>query len=381
MNSTADRTTPFDLVIAGAGPSGLALAGAALRAGARVAVVDPRIGSAWSPTWCAFSRDLPAWVPVARRWAIARVELPGRSLAIAREYAQVDGDGLQRVLLERAAGIEPVEARAVARVEGGLQTDRGVVAGRRVVDCTGGAGALEPGSPSAYQTAFGLEVDTEGHPWDPSEALWMDLRDLAPTPSFLYALPIDERAVFVEETALAARPEVPLALLEARLQARFDRHGVRVRGVRRVERCRIPLDVAVPRDLAFGSAGGMVHPATGYLLARVLAHADAVAAGVLAGRGEQALRAARGGRARDLHLLGLDVLTASDGPALTAFFDAFFDAPEAARDAFLSPTPGAGSTALAMARVFLAAPNPVRRRLLAPLFGARRLQEVECPSP
>jgi lycopene beta-cyclase len=371
---------PHDLVIAGAGPSGLALADAALRQGARVAIVDPDPGRPWTPTWCAFDDELPTYVPRERTWSRARVELPGRSLRIERRYAQVDGAGLQRELTTRCAGATWVHERAITREADGLSAGGQRVAGRFVVDCTG-MGALEPAAASAWQTAWGLEIVTDGHPWDPAEATWMDLRGMADVPSFLYALPIDERSVFVEETSLAARPEVPLAVLEARLQARLERSGVRVLGVVREERCRIPLDRPVPSGLAFGAAGGFVHPATGYLLTRVLGSAAEVARGVLAGSGSQALRAARGGWARDLHLLGLEVLVRSDGAELADFFAAFFAATPAVRDAFLASRPTTASTAWSMARLFLGAPNGVRRQLIAPALGAHRLREVECPSP
>lgn len=373
-------SSAVDLAIAGAGPSGLALAASALELGAEVALVDPTPERPWVPTWCAFQRDLPPWVPVARSWASARVDLPSRTLRVEGPYAEVDREAFQAALRVRSAAALRVVGEAAAREPGGLRlADGSFVEARAVVDCTG-TGVLEPARATAFQTAWGLLVETDGHPWDPAEATWMDLRGLQTPASFLYALPRDERTVFVEETSLAARPAMPLPTLAARLDARLAGLGVRVRRVLAEERCVIPLDRPVPRGLAFGVAGAMVHPATGYLLARVLASAPDVARGILAGRGPQALSAARGGGAHALHRLGLEVLLRADGPGTTAFFESFFAAPASVRDGFLDPRATTVRTALAMGRLFVGAPGRVRKDLARPLFTPfqRASQEMPC---
>ena len=209
----------FDVAVVGAGLAGLALAAELVERGAHVTLVDPEPRAPWRRTWCAFEDELPAWVPRKQTWSDARVELPRRTLLLGRRYAQVDSKALQRALWARAMGVEVVRARALGRCDGGLATSAGLVEAGTVIDCSGASGALGGGSATAYQTAFGLELEVDTHPWDPGQAVWMELTALATEPSFLYVLPRDAHRVFVEETALAARPALPLEVLDVQLPA------------------------------------------------------------------------------------------------------------------------------------------------------------------
>lgn len=371
----------FDVGITGAGPAGLALAAALCARGARVAIVDPTFGSPWRPNWCSYEDELPE-APVKQRWNRVRVDLDDGSKHFDRAYVQVDGLHLQEQLIARSEAATVFRAPATRVIEGGMWLADGTrVRCSKTVDCSGAAQVLGTGErATAFQTAWGLEIETEGHPWEVDTALFMDLRGLDTPPSFLYALPRDERRVFVEETSLAASPAVPLPLLEKRLHARLDAIGVVVRAIHHVERCNIPLDVPVHPGLAFGAAAGMIHPGSGYVLARVLTYAPELAKALDGGNPHAVLRRARGGFARRLHLLGLDVLTAATGEELSNFFTAFFALPQSTRDDFLSPTCTSTGTALSMTRFFLSAPSSLRRQLAAPLFR-KRPPEVECPAP
>ena len=399
-------------MIAGSGPAALSVAVEAQHLGATVVLVAPTPGTPWVPTWCAFDSDLPREssgvvgeclhaVGFVHRWDSARIALDAREQIDPRPYVQIDGVGLQTRLLERfrECGGKILAARVVGVVPGSPQQVRiestrsggpTILKARHVIDCTGEAqvlGSNVAGSrPTAYQTAFGLEIETDGHPWAPDQATWMDLTALQSPPSFLYVLPRDSRRVFVEETALAARPLVSLDLLERRLYERLDRLGVHIRAVHSTERCRIPLDMPAPKGLAYGTAGGMVHPATGYLLTRVLRGARSFAQSVLDGRGAAELHRLRGGAARPLHLLGLDVLVGSDGPALGRFFERFFAMPASRREAFLAVQPQLGPTVWSMSRLFLDAPLALKLQLAGPLFrftsdspSSPTTSEVACP--
>jgi lycopene beta-cyclase len=378
-NMTSDRN--YDLAIVGAGPAGLALAAEALDLGARVAVVDPEPERQWTQTWCAFAPDLPTGVPIAERWESAEVRLDDRTVVDPRPYVQVDGSALQAQLLERLRGADLISGTVSGSTSGGLRLDDGTEIRATPVDCSGVAQILGgAGRPTAFQTAWGLEIETDGHPWNPESAVWMDLTALQAQPSFLYALPRSSTRVFVEETSLAARPAMPLALLERRLTDRLERLGVKVTHLHATERCSIPLDMPTSNGLAFGAAAGMVHPATGYLLSRVLAGAQSFAAAIAAGGADAELQKLRGARSRGLHLLGLDVLVGCDGAELAGFFDTFFALPPTARERFLAVQPRILDTSLTMGRMFLSAPIPLKRRLAAPLFFSREpLPEVACP--
>ena len=102
------------------------------------------------------------------------------------------------------------------------------------------------GPPPGWQTAYGIEVKMPGHPFAVNKAVFMDFRQSDPeveagsngafaaesgvwrVPSFLYVLPVDEDTVFVEETCLVARVQVPFDELKRRLYRRLSRMGLSV---------------------------------------------------------------------------------------------------------------------------------------------------------
>lgn len=47
-------------------------------------------------------------------------------------------------------------------------------------------------------------------------------------PSFLYAMPLGNGRVFLEETCLVAKPALPFSVLKRRLQRRLEAMGVKV---------------------------------------------------------------------------------------------------------------------------------------------------------
>ena len=366
-----------DLLIVGAGPAGLALAAEAQALGLDVGIVDPTLDRPWTQTWCVFEDEAPD-VPVRRRWETLAVRLPSGHRRQERAYLEVDGPALQARLRGATADCTG-HATVARRLEGNrLHTRDGVLQARFVVDCSGARQVLgrRGPAPTAYQTAYGLEIETDGHPWAVDEVLWMDLTGMEQRPSFLYVLPSSPTRVFVEETALAARPELPVPELRERLLQRLARLGVEVLAVHREERCRIALDVPAPAGLAFGTAAGMVHPATGYLLARALQAAPRFAAALAAGDADGAMATTRS-PTRALHRYGLDVLTSCDGPELTAFFEAFFSQPTWATRAFLASSPRLPDTVLSMSRLFLS--TPVRSLLVRPASRFGKPVETACP--
>jgi lycopene beta-cyclase len=157
---------------------------------------------------------------------------------------------------------------------------------------------------SAEQTAFGVVVPAVvADPLVPAgEALFMDWRpDHGEDgwPTFLYGIPIGEGEVLLEETSLARRPGLPVAVLRRRLHARLAHYGIPIPPEARTETVRFPVDRPrhdVPGVLGFGAAAPLVHPATGFSLAAALGLAEPVAdrargaAADAAGRGARVLR-------------------------------------------------------------------------------------------
>src|SRR5699024_7255129 len=128
---------------------------------------------------------------------------------------------------------------SAVHLDGGDRVDA-----RTVIDARG----LPRGPGRPEQTAYGIAVDAadaapvlEGRP-----AWFMDWRrdngaPAASTPSFLYAVPLGDGRVLVEETCLVGAPPVPLSALRRRLHTRLRARGLHPSGAVPVERVRFAL--------------------------------------------------------------------------------------------------------------------------------------------
>lgn len=234
-----------------------------------------------------------------------------------------------------------------------------------------------------------VEVEEEG-----------DHSPSSPSSSSSAAAPARRRRVFLEETCLVARPPLPFSTLRRRLHRRLAAAGVRVVSVEDEEWSFIPVGGPLPRGdqalTAFGAAGGLVHPATGYSVARSLREAPAVAAAVARAVEEEkkrnsspsssssspnlatsgippealssafwaALWPADARRAAAFHVFGMELL-AKLGPSDTdAFFGAFFALPARLWRGFLSSQLSSAELVLFALATFAAAPMGVRFALV-----------------
>ncbi|KAI8112409.1 hypothetical protein M9434_003732 [Picochlorum sp. BPE23] len=299
----------YDVVIAGAGPSGLAVASRVAGAGFKVAVIDPQPLGQWINNYGVWVDEFNAMglddcFDVV--WPTATVHLNSSSdgeRTLKRPYARVDRPKLKRKLLQQCIdnGVEfkyaKVRDSSVMDEVTAVVCDDGTrVKGTFAVDATGHSKALikydgkyDPG----YQGAYGITVNVESHPFDVDKMLFMDWRDdhldgypelkesNAKLPTFLYAMPFSPTKVFLEETSLVARPIIPFPELKARLDARMAHLGIKVLSVEEEEYCSIPMGGILPRlpqrMIGVGGTAGMVHPSTGYMIARVLGAAPTVA--------------------------------------------------------------------------------------------------------
>lgn len=363
-----------DVLIAGAGPAGLSLAAACVARGLRTAVIAPDPDARWAPTYASWIDELPAGVPLAATWDQVFVRLGTQTRPLDRAYARVDGDALRERLWAAASGVEVLRGTVVATGPAGTpaRDDRGRALTASVV-------VRATGAPSAttWQTAFGLICELDG--LDRSVPLWMDwsfdAADREPAPSFLYALPMPDGSWLVEETALVRGPAVGLDVLERRLRLRLAATGVRVRRVLATERCTIPMDAEPVSDLAFGAAAGMTHPATGYLLPRVLHAAPRVADALAKGLDrspDAAVRAAHdaiwpGDALRRHRILRFasGALARMSARDTRAFLDAFFDQPEPFVRGFLSDALPTGSLVAGMAALFTRLSPTLQLRVMA----------------
>ncbi|MCB9777888.1 MAG: lycopene cyclase family protein [Alphaproteobacteria bacterium] len=381
----------LDLLVVGAGPAGLSLAAAAAEAGLRTEVLDPDPAAGWPANYGLWADEADALgLPLARRWARPLVHTDGATLVVGRVYGQLDRFTLRSSLLDRlaAAGgsVRPGRAAGAQHDDDGSTvslSDGGVVRAALVCDCSGHRPALiaRDGPPaSAFQTAWGELLEVEEHPWAEGELAWMDFRS-APVggegpPTFLYALPLGPRRVFVEETALAARPTVPQALLRERLQRRLAAMGIRPTAQHETEWCVIPMDAPLPaaqRVVALGGAASMVHPATGYSVVASLSAAPAVVA-ALTGSGAPAERALRAWDAVwpaerralwSVLAFGRETLLDLDLPLTHQFFSTFLSLPDRHWRPFLAGTTSPRRAGAAMLAMYARAPWALKARLSA----------------
>ncbi|MBN2799887.1 MAG: lycopene cyclase family protein [Deltaproteobacteria bacterium] len=370
-----------DLLIAGAGPAGLLLAGAAAERGLKVTVADPSPTGPFEATFALFEDQLPEHLrgAVRCRYPYVTVHTDGGPRTLAEPYLRLDSERLASAL-RGAEGVEVISAavRGVSLEGEGFHvalTEGGSLHARRVVDATGHRPALLPRAPAPHQQ-IALGAVLRG-PLPHLDPILMDLRgDDDGPPTFLYALPLSSDAVFVEETALITTARPSWTALEARLRARLRAMGWEGE-LEVVERCRIPMDPALPDlrgpVLSFGAAAGLVHPSTGYQLAASLALAGPLASQLARSLSQRPRQAARGynavlwpaerRRVRSLQRFGAHFLATLPRRDQAAFFDAFFQLPPSLVRAWLAHDGSMRQVTAAMRGVFGLLPLPLRARL------------------
>ncbi len=354
-NPSMKRT--FDVIVAGAGPSGLAIAGELSRRGLSVICADGAVGRPWTDNLCAWADSVE---PLGFEGCFdcvypdSRVIFDeNRSRLLERRYARFDNAKLKEAL--PAGSVELLERdvdRAIHDTAGSEVTLDGgdKLRATVVVDATGRAHRLLslPREADTFQNVYGILARVDSHPFAEGEMLLMDFRwefsggDVPPA-TFLYAMPHGPDYVFLEETSLAACPGVPFELLKDRLYRRLGRLGIEVKTVESVEQGSLPMNSPVPsrnnRVIGFGAAGGFVHPATGWCVAHSLRTAVPLASciGEGIGRGLPPAMISRKAydtiwtpellRMRRIHLDGGKLFTRIGIWSLSLFMRAFFSAP------------------------------------------------------
>lgn len=389
--------SPYDVAILGAGPAGLVLARELAANGLSVIVVSPRVRRALAASY-------GLWLDEAERggiedcleavWPRATVRISDQTVHVLRRpYARVSPtrllDKLQAQALARGVRFLEEAADQLVHDDEGTTTQLeagGELRARLVVDATGHAARFITRARSerpARQMSYGLYLEDARLPWDDGSALLMDLRPALPDedeqqPSLLYALRRPDGHALLEETSLVASPPVPERELERRLRARIARLGVTGVEVGEEISC-IPLGRPLPdldqRVFGFGAAGGLVHPVTGNMLPAALSRAGSVAAAVaralhegtrapaVAALAWRALWDDERREAREIQLLGMEVLRLLDGPRLRAFFDAYFTITGDEWPALLGFDTSADEIAPALERVVQAFPFGLKRRV------------------
>ena len=206
-------------------------------------------------------------------------------------------------------------------------------------------------------------------------------------PSFLYAMPLSSHLLFVEETILVGRPAADFDLLKQRLALRLVSMGIKSSKVLEEEHCWIEMGGGVPlrrqRHLAFGAAAGMVHPATGYLISRMLGtapkFAEAIAQGIESGITDAVRKSLWYSlwptdmrRTWSLYQFGMDILCRLSHEQMSSFFHAFFQLEPHLWQGFMSASMSTSAVARAMAQFFLLADPALKAELMRSGIGSGR---------
>ncbi|KAK9275977.1 hypothetical protein L1049_023253 [Liquidambar formosana] len=409
----------LDLVVIGCGPAGLALAAESAKLGLNVGLIGPDLPFTNNyGVWEDEFKDLGLEGCIEHVWRDTIVYLDdGDPVLIGRAYGRVSRHLLHEELLKRCveSGVSYLSSKVERIIEATngqslVACERDIVIPCRLATVASGAASgkllqYEVGGPRvSVQTAYGVEVEVENNPYDPSLMVFMDYRDYikqevqfleAQNPTFLYAMPMSPTRVFFEETCLASKDAMPFDLLKRKLMSRLETMGIRIIKTYEEEWSYIPVGGSLPnteqKNLAFGAAASMVHPATGYSVVRSLSEAPKYAS-VIANILKQAqskdmhtgdrstsnisMQAAWNAlwpqerkRQRAFFLFGLALILQLDIEGTRTFFHTFFRLPEWMWWGFLGSTLSSSDLVLFAFYMFVIAPNYLRRCLIRHLLS------------
>jgi len=437
----ADEEGLADVAVVGCGPAGVALAAELGRRGAKVTLVGPDAPFVNNyGVWLDEFQEIGMEDCLDQVWESALCYTrEDKEIEVNRPYARVCRRKLREKLLQRCRETNVTFLPTmVQRVEDGTHESRVVCADGKqirakvVAVAAGASGAdliqyedeAEHALAVASQTAYGIECEVDSYPWPKDKMLFMDFRrhhsglwkgaalrrrDEAgfmaekrqeqglklgggdgdthlwgtedEVPSFLYAMPMADGKVFLEETCLVARPGLPFDVLKRRLEGRLRALDIKVTRVHDEEWSYIPMGGPLPctaqQRIAFGAAAGLVHPATGYSIARSLKEAPAVADALISGLGQAdatahavtqcgwgVLWSEERKRQASFHIFGMELLAKLSLKEINEFFETFFILPEKLWRGFLS-SKLSSLELLGFALVFFVyAPNTMRFKLL-----------------
>lgn len=421
----ADKLSPIsvgnsilDLIVIGCGPAGLSLAAESAKKGLKVGLIGPDLPFTNNyGVWEDEFKDLGLQSCIEHVWRDTIVYLDSDDpILIGRAYGRVSRHLLHEELLKRCheSGVTYLNSKVEKIIEAGdgcsiVACERDLMIPCRLAIVASGAASgkllqYEVGGPRlSVQTAYGVDVEVENNPYDPSLMVFMDYRDYKKEtpqspepeyPTFLYVMPMSSTRVFFEETCLASKDAMPFDLLKRKLMSRLEAMGVRVLKVYEEEWSYIPVGGSLPntdqKNLAFGAAASMVHPATGYSVVRSLSEAPTYASvianilkkdmysrqNILVGSAQnpsmlawRTLWPQERKRQRSFFLFGLALILQLDIEGIRTFFQTFFSLPNWMWQGFLGSTLSSVDLIWFAFYMFAAAPNSMRMCLVRHLFS------------
>lgn len=359
-----------DLAVVGGGPAGLAVAQQVSEAGLSVCSIDPSPKLIWPNNYGVWvdefeAMDLLDCLDTTWSGAVVYVDENSKK-SLGRPYGRVNRKQLKSKMMQKCIsnGVKFHQAKVIKVIHEESKSllicnDGVTIQANVVLDATGFSRCLvqydKPYNPG-YQVAYGILAEVEEHPFDVDKMVFMDWRDShlekntelkkrnAKIPTFLYAMPFSSNRIFLEETSLVARPGLSMKDIQERMEARLNHLGIKIKSIEEDEYCVIPMGGPLPilpqRVIGIGGTAGMVHPSTGYMVARTLAAAPIVANSIvkylnsekkstfgddLSAQVWKELWPIERRRQREFFCFGMDVLLKLDLEATRRFFDAFFD--------------------------------------------------------
>lgn len=359
----------LDLAVVGGGPAGLAIAQQVSEAGLSVCSIDPSPKLIWPNNYGVWvdefeAMDLLDCLDATWPGAVVYVDDHKKKL-LGRPYGRVNRKQLKSKMMQRCIlnGVQFHQAKVVKVIHEETKSflicsDGVTIQAAVVLDATGFSRCLvqydKPYNPG-YQVAYGILAEVEEHPFDLDKMVFMDWRDShlkdgtelkernSRIPTFLYAMPFSSTRIFLEETSLVARPGLQMEDIQERMVARLRHLGIKVKSIEEDERCVIPMGGPLPvlpqRVVGIGGTAGMVHPSTGYMVARTLAAAPIIANSIVQFLGPnhgllgselssqvwKDLWPIERRRQREFFCFGMDILLKLDLQATRRFFNTFFD--------------------------------------------------------
>ncbi|GAB4837985.1 Lycopene epsilon cyclase, chloroplastic, variant 2 [Ancistrocladus abbreviatus] len=411
------ETGPLDLVVIGCGPAGLALAAESAKRGLNVGLIGPDLPFTNNyGVWEDEFKELGLEGCIEHVWCDTVVYLDDDNpFYMGRAYGRVSRHLLQEELVKRCleSGVSYLSSKVDRLMEGGdghslVACGCDIVIPCRLATVASGAASgkllqYEVGGPRvSVQTAYGIEVEVENSPYDPNLMVFMDYRDHSKRnrqcpeeqyPTFLYAMPMSPSRIFFEETCLASKDAMPFEVLKKKLMSRLETMGVQVVKTYEEEWSYIPVGGSLPnteqRNLAFGAAASMVHPATGYSVVRSLSEAPKYASAIadiikrdqsknvlvrritenISMQAWNTLWPQERKRQRAFFLFGLALILQLDIEGTRTFFHTFFRLPRWMWQGFLGSTLSSADLVLFAFYMFVIAPNDLRRCLIRHLLS------------
>jgi lycopene beta-cyclase len=272
----------FDYVLVGGGLQNalIALAVLAARPTARIALVERGLRIGGNHLWAFHAGDvsLPARAfiepLVVHRWPGYDVAFPGRARRLDAPYEAVSSAKLDEVV-RRSIARSPNAIALLGSDVTAVGEHRVELADGRVLHATAVIDARGPdrfaaGAATGYQKFLGLELELEtSSGFD--RPLLMDAR-VPQTDGFrfMYALPLAERRLLLEDTYFSSSAELEPGRLREAILAYAMAAGFRVARITREETGVLALPLRAPAmrqagsPLLAGYAGGWFHPTTGY---------------------------------------------------------------------------------------------------------------------